>query len=41
MLNFTKDSAFVVDMEDYLKEILKGLLRDINDAAPTLVAYSV
>ena len=34
-LDFSKGGAFIVDMEDYLKEILKDLTDDINDTATT------
>ena len=34
-LDFSKDGAFIVDMEEYLKEILKDLPKDMHDTAPT------
>ena len=34
-LDFSKGGAFIVHMEDYLKEILKDLPDDINDTATT------
>ena len=37
-LDFSKDGAFVVDMKDYLKEILKYLPEDMNGTATTPVA---
>jgi hypothetical protein len=37
-LDFSKEGAFVVDMEDYLKEILKDLPEDMNGTATTPVA---
>ena len=36
-LNFSKDGAFIVDMQDYLKDILKYLRQDMNGTATALV----
>jgi hypothetical protein len=35
VLDLSKDGAFLVDMEDYLKEILNGLTDDMNCVATT------
>ena len=37
-LDFLKDGAFIVDMEDFLKEILKDLPEDMNDTTTTPAA---
>ena len=37
-LDFSKGGAFIVDMEEYIKEILKDLPEDINGTATTPAA---
>merc|ERR1712085_192705 len=37
-LDFSKEGAFVVDMEEYLKEIIKDLPEDMNGTATTPAA---
>ena len=37
-LDFSKGGAFIVDMEEYLKEIIKDLPEDMNGTATTPVA---
>ena len=37
-LDFSKDGAFIVDMEEYLKEIIKDLPEDMNGTATTPAA---
>jgi hypothetical protein len=38
MLDFSKDGAFVDDMEDYLKEMLNNFPEDMNGMATTPAA---
>jgi len=38
LLDFSKDGAFIVDMEDYLKEMLTGLPEDMDGVATTPAA---
>ena len=38
-LDFSKDGAFIVDMEEYLKEIIKDLPENMTGTATTPAAH--